>query len=77
MKTTTLGVKYHAQIQTIDGVTFEFQPEHLFCEDCWKNADNGLAHAAYFGACQATGDLDENFKWSHAITVTKIGKETK
>lgn len=78
MKTTeTLGVKYHAQIQTIEGTTFEFQPEHLLCDDCWKYVETAVSHASYFGEAKATGDLDENFKWSHSITVSKIEKGAK
>jgi hypothetical protein len=67
---TALGIKYHAQIQTIDGQAFEFQPEHLMCDDCWNHADAALSHASYFGSCVAS-ELDDNFKPSHSISVTK------
>ncbi len=70
---TPLGIKYHSQIQTIDGQTFEFQPEHLFCDDCWSHADSAKAHASYFGSCVAS-ELDDNYKPSHSITVTKVSK---
>lgn len=76
MKTSeTFSIKYHAQIQTINGTTYEFQPEHLFCDNCWNLADNALGHASYFGSCKGV-DLDENYKEAHAITVTKV-EETK
>lgn len=65
------GIKPHAQIQTIDGQTFEFQPEHLCCDDCWNNVDEALAHASYFGSCTGS-QLDDNYKIAHSITVTKI-----
>ena len=67
---TPMGITYHAQIQKLNGRTFEFQPEHLFCDDCWSNADSGLAHASYFGSCNASS-LDENYKPAHSISVTR------
>jgi len=70
---TPMGIQYHAQIQTVDGQTFEFQPEHLFCDNCWNNADSGLAHASYFGSCTAS-ELGEDYKPAHSITVTKVVK---
>lgn len=65
------GIKTHAQIQTINGRTFEFQPEHLCCDDCWDNADEAVAHASYFGSCTAS-QLDDNYNIAHSITVTNI-----
>jgi hypothetical protein len=65
------GIKPHAQIQTIDGRTFEFQPKHLCCDDCWNNVDDALAHASYFGSCEAV-QLDDKYQVSHAINVTLI-----
>ena len=59
------GIRAHAQIQVIEGRTYEFQPEHLLCDDCWRTADSALAHASYFGEMTvATSD-------DHSITVTK------
>jgi hypothetical protein len=60
------GIRAHTQIQNIDGVTFEFQPEHLICDECWSCADTAYAHASYYGTTTAHSG-------GHAITVTKKG----
>ena len=60
------GIIAHAQIQSIEGRTFEFQPEHLLCDKCWERVDTAYAHASYYG--QATASCDAE----HGITVTKI-----
>lgn len=67
------NIKPHAQVQTIDGQTFEFQPEHLLCDSCWDNVNQAVAHASYFGSCTAS-QLDENYKIAHSITATKVTK---
>ena len=60
------GIQEHAQIQTLGSVTYEFQPEHLLCDDCWQKADSALAYASYYGEMTvATSN-------GHAITVTKV-----
>lgn len=70
--TSQFGIQAHAQIQTIDGRTFELQPEHLLCEDCWNLADTAYAHASYFG--------DAGARWVsvegevHEMHVTKRGE---
>ena len=64
---TQFGIITHAQIQNIDGRTFEFQPEHLMCDECWKLADTAFSHAAYFGSARA-GDIQHN------ITVSRVKK---
>lgn len=64
---TQLGITAHAQIQDLDGRTFEFQPEHLMCDECWSCADNAYAHASYFGTTTASNG-------EHGITVTRIKK---
>lgn len=58
------GIRAHAQIQTIDGVTFHFQPEHLICDECWSCADTAYAHAIHYGTTTASGG-------GHSITATK------
>ena len=60
------GIRAHAQVQDIDGMTFEFQPEHLNCDECWSCADTAYAHAAYYGTTTASHD-------NHAITAIKKG----
>lgn len=65
---TQFGIITHAQIQNIDGRAFEFQPDHLLCEECWTNVDTAYAHASYYGSCYA-GAPD-----NHGITVTKKQK---
>lgn len=71
------GIERHAQVQTIDGIVFEFQPEHLGCDKCWNWADSAYAHSAAFGGTfGAFGDRepdDEPFgRPSHGIHVTKV-----
>ena len=67
------GIKTHAQLQTINGIKYEFQPEHLFCEKCWEEVDTALAHASYYGSCRAMA-RQEAFgpKNDCSITVTKL-----
>lgn len=70
MKTESqFGIRAHAQVQDIEGETYEFQPEHLMCDECWSCADTAYAHASYYGTTTATNA-------GHAITVSKAG-ETK
>jgi hypothetical protein len=59
------GIRIHAQIQTVCGGTYEFQPEHLLCDECWRRVDTALAHASHYGTVTAQSADD------HAITVTK------
>ena len=70
-------VKKHAQLQTLDGFRYEFQPEHLFCDQCWDQVDSAFAHASYFGAstAYATQPAFEP-KHDHCITVTKLGRQS-
>ena len=72
-KESQFGIKTHAQLQTIDGVKYDFQPEHLFCDRCWEEVDGALSLASYYGSCKAiaTGTyfLEEH---DHSITVTKL-----
>jgi hypothetical protein len=72
------GIKAHAQLQTIDGIKYEFQPEHLFCEKCWEEVDTALAHASYYGSCRAMA-RQEAFgeKNDCSIWVTKTEEESK
>jgi hypothetical protein len=74
-KESQFGIKTHAQLQTINGIKYEFQPEHLFCEKCWEEVDSGLAHASYFGSCRAMA-RQEAFEPKNdcSITVTKLDK---
>lgn len=74
-KESQFRIKMHAQLQTINGLRYEFQPEHLFCNQCWEQVDSALAHASYFGECtaQATQTAFEP-KHDHSITVTKLQK---
>lgn len=65
---TQFGIIAHAQIQNLDGRTFEFQPEHLMCDECWSCADQAFAHASYFGATTVSNG-------EHNITVSRIKKE--
>ena len=69
------GIKTHAQLQTIDGIDYEFQPEHLFCGKCWEEVDGGLSLASYYGSCRAMA-RQEPFgeKNDCSITVTKLNK---
>lgn len=62
------GIRIHAQIQTIGGRVFEFQPEHLLCEECWSFADDAYAHATFFGAA-SSGDVE-----GHSIHCSKVSK---
>jgi hypothetical protein len=62
------GIKPHAQLQFINGRNFDFQPEHLFCEECWTNVDGAFAMASYYGSCISRKDD------IHSITVTMIPK---
>jgi hypothetical protein len=66
------GIKIHAQLQTIDGREFEFQPEHLLCEKCWEAVDTAFAHASYYGS--SSSSIQEAFepRHDHLITVTKV-----
>ena len=64
------GIRRHAQIQTVNGVTYEFQPEHLLCDECWRKADSALAYASYYGEMTVSNND------GHAITVTKSNTNT-
>lgn len=68
--TSQFGIKAHAQIQQLDGRTVEFQPEHLFCDDCWESADSGYSHATIFGSCFAATQHGWDDKSGHGIHVT-------
>jgi len=69
------GVTKHAQLQTLDGFRYEFQPEHLFCDQCWDQVDTAFAHASYFGAARACATQTAfEPKHDHSITVTKLGR---
>jgi hypothetical protein len=59
------GIRKDAQLQILDGRTFEFQPEHLLCDECWVHADPAFAHASFFGEANY-GDTA-----GHSMTVTK------
>jgi len=74
-KQSQFGIKTHAQLQTIDGIKYEFQPEHLFCEKCWEEVDGGFSLASYYGSCRAMA-RQEAFgeKNDCSITVTKLDK---
>jgi hypothetical protein len=74
-KESIFGIKMHAQLQTIDGRHYEFQPEHLFCEKCWEEVDGGLSLASYYGSCRALA-IQEAFgpKNDCSITVTLLDK---
>lgn len=74
-KESQFRIKTHAQLQTIDGISYEFQPEHLFCEKCWEEVDGGLSLASYYGSCRAMA-RQEAFgeKNDCSITVTKLEK---
>ena len=69
------GIKMHAQLQTIDGRDYEFQPEHLFCDKCWEEVDGGLSLASYYGSCRALA-RQEAFEPKNdcSITVTLLDK---
>ena len=74
MNTTT--IKPFAQVQTLNGVTYEFQPEHLLCEECWNCASNheAIALAHVYGSATACGPLDHNFKHHHSLDIRIISK---
>jgi hypothetical protein len=66
-----MKIKPHAQLQTIEGTHYEFQPEHLLCDDCWNSPSNegALALANYYGKATASTS-DENFRPIHSLTIT-------
>jgi len=66
MSKSQFGIRAHAQVQTIDGESFEFQPEHLLCDECWSCADTAYAHALWHGVTTA---FTKGFE--HSITVTR------
>lgn len=69
------GIKTHAQLQTINGIDYEFQPEHLFCDKCWEEVDGALSLASYYGSCRAVA-RQEPFEQEHdhSISVTRLQK---
>ena len=71
MKQSQFGIKPHAQLQTIEGHEFEFQPEHLLCDECWNSADSAFSMACYYGACRS-GAKDAFMENYHGMTVTKL-----
>lgn len=66
MSATKSAVKKYAQIQNIDGFEYEFQPEHLFCEDCWNLVNLAFDVASSFGSSRAS-----QFETDHSISVTR------
>ena len=69
------GIKTHAQLQTIDGIKYEFQPEHLFCDKCWEQVDTAFAHASHYGSCSAMASQEPfGEKNDCSIWVTKLNK---
>jgi hypothetical protein len=72
------NISTHAQIQNIMGNTYEFQPEHLFCDDCWRNVDAAFSMASYYGSATAKYSSIDYFERTqddmHSITITKIDK---
>lgn len=65
-----MNITPHAQVQTIDGTTYEFQPEHLMCDECWSvAAGEGMTLAHVYGSAMVWSH-DENFKPTHCLTIT-------
>jgi hypothetical protein len=67
------GIRIHAQIQTVNGGTYEFQPEHLLCGECWAFADDAYAHATVYGAV-SSGNTDGHSIHCSKTQPTKEGK---
>lgn len=56
MSTNTI-VRNGAQIQQIGRFTVEFQPAHLFCDDCWQMADSAYAEAILNGCTDGSASI--------------------
>ena len=79
------NIQPHAQVQTIDGHTFEFQPEHLLCDACWEKAGEAKAMAHIYGSATAAqssvdfltdeeGNSSMKVSVAHSMTATKVTK---
>lgn len=68
------GITAHAQIQKIEGKSYEFQPKHLCCDDCWKAVDTAYSFANIYGTATASYSDKEFSKRTpdevHSVTVS-------
>lgn len=81
--TINVAVRKGAQIQQIGQLTVEFQPDDLFCDECWQMADSALAEAIVNGCTDGTASIIHTTRtpdgaWidgqRHRCVATIIGK---
>jgi hypothetical protein len=72
------GITSHSQIQKIGGRSYTFQPDHLGCEECWRNVDDAYQMARLFSRAyaqySAVSYFDRTADDIHGVVVEMVAR---